>query len=80
MAARKNRGADSLPESWKEKIKAAAIIDRLNACIDGTAELSAVQVNAARILLGKVAPDLSRSDSNVKFSGKATLIIKPSGE
>jgi len=45
-------------EAMRERIKCASIIDKLQACIDGTAELSKEQVASARILLAKRIPDL----------------------
>jgi hypothetical protein len=40
------------------RIKAGKIIDQLQRCVEGKVELSPSQVNAARILLNKVIPDL----------------------
>jgi len=46
-------------EQTRAKIKAAQIINRLQACVDGTVTLDAQQVSAAKTLLNKVLPDLS---------------------
>lgn len=62
MAARTTRGVGSLPDSWKERIKAASIVGKLQDHIDGTADMSQTQIAAAKILLGKVAPDLNKTD------------------
>ena len=63
MAARSN--AIRHDENTRKKIQAAQIINRLAACVNGEVELSAVQVSAAKILLGKVLPDLA----SVQHSG-----------
>lgn len=36
-------------------------MDRLQKHVEGTLELSATQINAAKILLSKVIPDLNRT-------------------
>ena len=56
MAARKR---DSLSQRHKDGIKAAALINRLTDCANGKAEMSAVQVQAAQVVLKKLIPDLS---------------------
>lgn len=76
MPARKTR--IELDDRWKEKIKAGVIMDRLLKHVNGAIELSATQVNAANILLRKIVPDLSVTDSNVNLKGQATLIISAS--
>ena len=62
MAARKNRGTETLPEDWKNKIKATAILNRLNECVNGEVELNAQQIKAADIILKKLVPDLARTE------------------
>lgn len=59
MAARSTRGVGELPDSWKARIKAPHIIDRLMQHIEGTIELSNTQIAAAKILLAKACPDLA---------------------
>ena len=56
MAARTNR--TKLDDKWKEKIKAGVILDRLMKHVDGALDMSTTQINAAKILLNKVYPDL----------------------
>ncbi len=62
MAARKNRGVKELPESWKDKIKASIILNRLNDCVAGKIEMTAQQLKAADIILKKIVPDLARTE------------------
>jgi hypothetical protein len=45
-------------DNWKDKIKAGVLADRLYKHVNGEIELTATQINAAKILLAKVAPDL----------------------
>lgn len=81
MAARK--GKITLSDTWKERISAGMIMERLQRHVDGTLELSATQINAAKILLSKVVPDLTRttlagdSDNPVIISEIRRTIIDP---
>ena len=45
-------------ERLGERIRAGMIVDRLQKHIDGTLEMTNTQVQAARILLNKVMPDV----------------------
>lgn len=63
MAARKRT---TLSEDWKAKIQASQLINRLQKHVDGEVDLSATQVNAAKILLGKAVPDLKSTDNTHK--------------
>ena len=51
-------------EKITERIQTGMIIDRLHKHVDGEVEMSATQINAARILLAKVVPDQSSSQSS----------------
>lgn len=54
-------------EDVRKKIQASQLINRLTGHVLGEVEMSATQVQAARILLGKTLPDLSavQMDANV---------------
>lgn len=56
MAARTNKRFHS--ERDKLRIRASQLLNRLNLFVKGEVELSAAQVMAARIVIGKVVPDL----------------------
>lgn len=69
MAARKNKV--TLSDTWRTRIQAGVILDRLMKHIDGSIEMTATQVNAAKIVLGKIEPDLARTDvQNLDENGK----------
>jgi hypothetical protein len=74
MPARKNK--IGLDDRWKEKIGLGRIIQRLSDHIDGKVELSNTQIQAANILLKKVAPDLASTDlnANLKLSFEPLVI------
>lgn len=55
MAKRRGPYGDKV----RENIKTGMIVSKLQAHVEGTNEMSATQINAARILLGKVVPDQS---------------------
>ena len=69
MAARKRKLV--LTDQWKERIRAGVIMDRLLKHVHGDIEMSPTQVNAAKILLGKIVPDLSAT----KVEGDLTLAV-----
>ena len=48
-----------------ERIQTGMIVDRLHKHVAGEIEMSATQINAARILLAKVVPDQSASSHSV---------------
>ena len=73
MAARKNRGVDKLPDCWKEKIRAAALMNRLNDCALGDADMTSAQLKAADIILKKLVPDLARTD--IKHEGQVGVTV-----
>lgn len=66
-----------LSDDWKAKIQSAKIMERLMGHVNGSLELSNTQVAAAKILLSKVIPDLSKTthDGEVKHKFEP-LVIK----
>ena len=56
MAKRVNRPGHS--ERDKPRIGARQLLNRLDAFVQGKVKLSAAQVQAARVVIGKVIPDL----------------------
>jgi hypothetical protein len=63
MAARNKNTHDY---KTRQRIQASQLINRLENHVLGEVELSATQVQAAKILLGKVIPDIS----SVQWSGE----------
>ena len=49
-------------ERMIERIKATKIIKRVNDCALGKEEMTQVELNAARLIIGKVLPDLKAID------------------
>jgi len=76
MAARKS--TEELKESWREKIQASLIINRLVDHSLGKNEMSSTQINAAKIVLAKVLPDLKATEikADVEHSGKIATLIQ----
>lgn len=70
MAARTNKPLHD--DKTKERIRASQLLNRLNDFVNGKCELSAAQVQAARVVIGKVVPDLKA----VEHSGPDGLPIK----
>lgn len=64
MAARKNKPLHD--DKTKDRIRASQLLNRLTSFANGEIELNAAQVNAAKIVIGKVIPDLKA----IEHSGK----------
>lgn len=50
------------PDEIREKIQGSQLINRLQDHVMGAVELTPSQVNAAKVLLGKVIPDLKATE------------------
>lgn len=76
MAARKNR--TKLSDTWKEKIAAGRILERLIDHVTGEIDMSATQIAAARTLLNKVYPDLKavELDGSIETRTKRVEIVR----
>ena len=62
-----------LSENWRAKIKTGVIIQRLSDHVLGKLELSNTQIQAAKILLSKVVPDLQQASAQVMHSHTHTV-------
>jgi len=64
MAARKRSaiGKIPMPDSWREKIRTTEIMRRMEKGAMGEVDLSPEQISAAKLVLGKVLPDLARQE------------------
>lgn len=78
MARRK--AALSLTQSWRDKIQASMLINRLNDHIFNGLKLEKTQIKAIEILLRKVAPDLSTIDGNLTVDAKPIARVYPMGD
>ncbi len=56
MAARKNKPLHD--DRTKERIRASQLLNRLNLHANGEVEMTPSQVQAAKIVIGKIVPDL----------------------
>lgn len=60
MAARKRKV--TLTDNWKAKIKASMLVNRLYDHALGANEMTQSQIKAAQIVLGKIVPDVARTE------------------
>lgn len=60
MAARKRKVA--LSDDWKANIQATTIMNRLYGHALGTIEMEKSQIDAAKVILAKILPDLARTE------------------
>lgn len=61
MAARKIRGVGKggMSTNWKDRIQAGQLANRLMDHFEGTVDLSTTQIQAAKIIFDKIAPNLA---------------------
>jgi len=78
MAARKF--AIRQDDQTRAKIQASQIINRLQGCVLGTVELTPVQVSAAKILLGKILPDLQATENKTEITTKNVVALPDSAK
>jgi hypothetical protein len=77
MAARTRR--IELSDKWKDGIRVSAVMKRLYDHCNGDVEMTMSQINAAKIILGKLIPDLARTelsgdqDNPVKIEQEVSL-------
>lgn len=64
MAARIRK--TKLNDDWKKRIQASQVMNRLYSHITGELELTSSQINAAKIILSKMVPDLARTEMTGK--------------
>lgn len=78
MAARKRPLSEPKLEEMRRRIQATKIIEKMQAHVFGTEEMSATQIRAAEALLRKSMPDLSSIDlqAEMEHSGGITVNIK----
>lgn len=74
MAARKNQVR--LSEQWRERIRTAGILERLEKAAMGELEVSPAQLKAAEIVLRKTLPDLARTEVSGQDGGPQELVIR----
>lgn len=70
MAAKKIRGTKNLDQQWRDNIKAGVIMQRLCSHVDGKVEMTATQIQAAKVVLGKMIPDLKA----IEHGGSMTVL------
>ena len=73
MAARKNRR--TLDDTWRERISASMLANRLSQHVKGEVEMSATQIQAAKILLAKVIPDLKAVEHTGEGGGALEVVV-----
>jgi len=78
MAARIRK--TTLSDQWKEKIRAGVIMQRLLGHVNGEVDMSSSQVNAAKILLSKIVPDLNRAEITGENGGPMVIEIVKFGD
>jgi hypothetical protein len=74
MAARKN--TIRLSEEWRERIRTAGILERLEKAAMGELDVTQNQLKAAEIVLRKTLPDLARTEVTGKDGGEQTMTLR----
>ena len=78
MAARKRKV--SLTDSWKAKIKASMLLNRLQDHALDKVDMSGTQIKAADIVLKKMVPDLAKHEHTGEDGGPLVVEIVRFGE
>jgi hypothetical protein len=73
LAARINK--PNHEEKTKNLIRASQLLNRLNSFANGECELSAAQVNAARIVIGKEIADLKAIEISGDSENPLTIVM-----
>jgi hypothetical protein len=71
MAARTRQV--KLSEQWRERIRAAGILQRLDKAAMGEIDITATQLKAAEIVLRKTIPDLNKMEHSGPEGGKIQI-------
>jgi hypothetical protein len=74
MAARTR--AVKLSDEWRERIRVAGILQRLERAAMGEGDVTPTQLKAAEIVLRKTLPDLARTEVTGKDGGDQTMTIR----
>lgn len=74
MAARKNRVLHD--DRTKERIRASQLLNRLTQFANGEIAMDAAQVNAAKIVIGKIIPDLKAVEHTGKDGGDIKSLVR----
>lgn len=72
MAARKRKVA--LTDDWKANIQATQIINRLYGHALGEIAMEKTQIDAAKVILAKILPDLKSIDATVEHQGAVGVV------
>jgi hypothetical protein len=77
MAARKRSAVKpgTMPQEWRDRIKASMLINRLTEHANGSVEMTSTQVTAALGLLKKAVPDLAAVQISGDPSGPLVVEI-----
>jgi hypothetical protein len=65
-----------LSEEWRERIRTAGILERLERAAMGETEVTPTQLKAAEIVLRKTLPDLARTEVTGDDGGPQELVIR----
>lgn len=63
-----------LTDDWKRRIQAGVILDRLNKHVMDQIGLSRTQIDAAKIILSKMVPDLARTELTGANGGPLVVV------
>lgn len=74
MAARTNKPLHD--DRTKERIRASQLLNRLTQCANGEVEMTPAQVQAAKIVIGKIVPDLKAMELTGASGGPVESVTK----
>ena len=65
-----------MSEEWRERIRSAAILQRLERAALGEVEVTPAELKAAEIVLRKTIPDLARTEVTGKDGGDQVVVYR----
>ena len=65
-----------MSEEWRERIRTAGILERLEKAAMGELDVTQNQLKAAEIVLRKTLPDLARTEVTGKDGGEQTMTLR----
>lgn len=78
MAARTNKPLHD--DRTKERIRASQLLNRLTQCANGEVEMSPAQIQAARIVIAKIVPDLKAIELSGEVGARVIIQASPTDE
>lgn len=65
-----------MPKTWRDKIRASMIANRMFQCFNGEVDLTSEQIRCGEALFKRLEPELSRVESNSTIKGNVKSVVQ----